>query len=103
MHISSMGTEVRHEPNEHDIRSNPCGTAAVARLHYLHLYSVGVLGRTPTSVPPLDHVLHQPLSTVGAFFPDVGANSESSATAGPRVCSTSPSDRASTQYLSLRP
>jgi hypothetical protein len=45
--------------NEHEIGSDPRVTAAVGRLHYLHLYSTEVLGRTPSPVPPPDHVLHQ--------------------------------------------
>jgi hypothetical protein len=43
--------------NEYEIGFDPHGTAAVGRLHYLHLYATEVLGRTPAL--PLDRVLHQ--------------------------------------------
>jgi hypothetical protein len=46
-------------PNEYEVGSDPRGTATVERLHYLHLYSTEVLGRTPSPTPPSDRVLHQ--------------------------------------------
>jgi hypothetical protein len=35
------------------------GIAAVERFHYLHLYSIEVLGHTPSPEPPPDRVIHQ--------------------------------------------